>query len=357
MSQADKHSKTEEASPKRLRDSRKKGQVAKSGDLNSAISFLLFAVLLSSLGAYLLKNIMAFQLRTLRLDFSEVLNFGNVGKILGDALFQFFLIFLPFGLLAVVIGVFSNLVQVGFLFTMDPLKPDFKKLNPMEGFKNIFSKKSMNNLFKSLMKLGIVVGITYNGLKDIIVPIMNSGKLSLNQMFTFFMNIVQDLSISIAMLMIVLGLLDLVFLKKDHKKNLMMTLHEVKEEYKQMEGDPKIKSKRQQKQREMSMARTMEGVRDSTVVITNPTHIAIAIRYDQEKDQAPVVMAKGLDFLAQKMKEEAKKNDIPIIENKPLARTMYYQVEPGSMVPLELYQAMAEVLALVYTMNNNKNYY
>lgn len=357
MSQTDKHSKTEDASPKRLRDSRKKGQIAKSGDLNSAISFLLFAVLLSSLGAYLLKNIVAFQLRTLRLDFSEVLNFGNVGGILGDALFQFLYIFLPFGLIAVVIGITSNLVQVGFLFTLDPLKPDFKKLNPIEGFKNIFSKKSINNLFKSLMKLAIVGGLTFNGLKDIIVPIMNAGELSLNQIFSFFINIVQTLSISIAMFMIALGLLDLIFQKKDHKKNLMMTMYEVKEEYKQMEGDPKIKSKRQQRQREMSMARTMEGVKDSTVIITNPTHIAIAIRYDQEKDQAPVVMAKGLDFLAQKMKEEAKKNNIPIIENKPLARSMYYQVEPGSMVPLDLYQAMAEVLALVYTMNNKKKLY
>ena len=164
MAQQDKHSKTEDASPKRIRDSRKKGQVAKSADLNSAISFLLFAVLLGSLGAYLMKNITAFLLRTLRLDFGEVLNYGNVGRILGDALMQFFYIFLPFGMLAVVVGIATNLLQVGFLFTLDPLKPDFKKLNPMEGFKNIFSKKSLNNLFKSLMKLGIVAGMTFNGL-------------------------------------------------------------------------------------------------------------------------------------------------------------------------------------------------
>ncbi len=354
MAQQDKHSKTEDASPKRIRDSRKKGQVAKSADLNSAISFLLFAVLLGSLGAYLMKNITAFLLRTLRLDFGEVLNYGNVGRILGDALMQFFYIFLPFGMLAVVVGIATNLLQVGFLFTLDPLKPDFKKLNPMEGFKNIFSKKSLNNLFKSLMKLGIVAGMTFNGLSKIMKPIMNSGEASLSLLFPFFIDIVKGLSISIAMFMIALGLLDLIFQKKDHKKNLMMTKQEIKEEYKQMEGDPKIKSLRQQRQREMSMQRTMQNVSESTVIITNPTHIAIAIRYDENKDQAPVVMAKGLDFMAQKMKEEAKKHKIPIIENKPLARAMYYKVEPGSTVPLDLYQAMAEVLALVYTMNKKK---
>lgn len=357
MSQQDKHAKTEDASPKRLKDSRKKGQIAKSSDLNSAVSFLLFAVMLSSLGAYLLKNTTAFLLRTLRLDFSEGLNYGNAGRILGDALLQFLYIFLPFGLLAVVVGISTNLLQVGFLFTLDPLKMDFKKLNPLEGFKNIFSKKAVNNLVKSLMKLVIVAGLTYQGLGKVMKPIMNAGELSLNHMFTFFMDIVQDLSITIAIFMIILGLLDLIFQKKDHKKNLMMTKHEVKEEYKQMEGDPKIKSLRQQKQREMSTQRTLKGVAESTVLITNPTHIAIAIRYDETLDQAPVVMAKGLDFLALKMKEEAKAKKIPIMENKPLARAMYYQVEPGSTVPLELYQAMAEVLAIVYTLNKKKKLY
>jgi flagellar biosynthesis protein FlhB len=137
----------------------------------------------------------------------------------------------------------------------------------------------------------------------------------------------------------------------------MMTKQEIKDEYKQMEGDPKIKSKRQQKQREMSMARTMQGVEASTVIITNPTHIAIAIRYEQGVDEAPVVMAKGLDYMAMKIREKAKEMDIPIIENKPLARSMYYKVEPGSSVPLEMYQAIAEILALVFTMKRKKKLY
>jgi flagellar biosynthesis protein FlhB len=157
--------------------------------------------------------------------------------------------------------------------------------------------------------------------------------------------------------MIILGILDFIFQKKEYKKNLMMTKQEIKDEYKQMEGDPKIKSKRQQKQREMSMARTMQGVEASTVIITNPTHIAIAIRYEQGVDEAPVVMAKGLDYMAMKIREKAKEMDIPIIENKPLARGMYYKVEPGSSVPLEMYQAIAEILALVFTMKRKKKMY
>ena len=207
------------------------------------------------------------------------------------------------------------------------------------------------------MKLLIVGYLTYTGLQKVMVPIMNLGGVGVEKIFTFFMDTVRTLSISIASLMIILGILDFIFQKKEYKKNLMMTKQEIKDEYKQMEGDPKIKSKRQQKQREMSMARTMQGVEASTVIITNPTHIAIAIRYEQGVDEAPVVMAKGLDYMAMKIREKAKEMDIPIIENKPLARSMYYKVEPGSSVPLEMYQAIAEILALVFTMKRKKKLY
>jgi len=337
----DKHSKTEEATPKRLRDSRKKGQISKSGDLNSAVSFLVFALLLGALGDYLLTNSIEFITLALSQDVGSGLTETNVGGILVQNVMKILLIFMPFGLIAVFIGVVTNVVQVGFLFTVEPLKPDFKRLNPIEGMKNIFSKKALFNMFKSIMKLLIVTYLTYTGLQKVMKPIMNLGGLGVEKLFGFFMDTVSTLSVSIASFMIILGVIDFIFQKKDYKKNLMMTKQEIKDEYKQMEGDPKIKSKRQQRQREMSMARTMQSVEASTVIITNPTHIAIALRYEQGKDEAPVVMAKGLDYMA-------------IIENKPLARSMYYKVEPGSSVPVEMYQAIAEILALVFTMNKNK---
>ena len=350
----DKHSKTEEATPKRLRDSRKKGQISKSGDLNSAVSFLVFALLLGALGDYLLTNSIEFITFALSQDVGSGLTETNVGGILVQNVMKILLIFMPFGLIAVFIGVVTNVVQVGFLFTAEPLKPDFKRLNPIEGMKNIFSKKALFNMFKSIMKLLIVTYLTYTGLQKVMKPIMNLGGVGVEKLFGFFMDTVSTLSVSIASFMIILGVIDFIFQKKDYKKNLMMTKQEIKDEYKQMEGDPKIKSKRQQKQREMSMARTMQSVEASTVIITNPTHIAIALRYEQGKDEAPVVMAKGLDYMAMKIREKAKEEGIPIIENKPLARSMYYKVEPGSSVPVEMYQAIAEILALVFTMNKNK---
>jgi len=346
----DKHSKTEPATPQRLSDSRKKGQVAKSKDFSSAVSFLVFALLIGVLGQYLFSNSMEMLRSSLVSGYGVSLSPGNAGEILVGSVESILKIFIPFGLLAVVLGIAANLVQVGFIFTLEPLKPDFKRLNPIEGFKNIFSSRSLFGLGKNLLKLSAVAYVTYRGLKEVTVQIVNSGQIGLENLSGFFSGIVSTLSINIAVLMIAIGVIDFIFQKRDFKKRMMMTKQEIKEEYRQMEGDPKIKAARQQRQRQLSMSRTMQNVEESTVVITNPTHIAIALRYRQGEDQAPVVMAKGLDFMAQKIKEKAREKGIPVIENKPLARAMYHSVEAGSTVPVELYQAIAEVLALVYQM-------
>jgi flagellar biosynthesis protein FlhB len=297
---------------------------------------------------------MEFMRAMLQADFVKDMSAGDAGGILMKSVESILMIFLPFGLLAVVLGVVTNIIQVGFIFTAEPLKPDFKRLNPVEGFKNIFSAKSMFKLVKSLLKLIIVSLVAYQGLKKIIMKIINSGQMGIENIFTFFISIVSTISINIAALMIVLGVVDFIFQRREFKKNLMMTKQEVKEEYKQMEGDPKVKAARQQRQRQLSMNRTMQNVEEATVVITNPTHIAIALRYKQGEDRAPVVMAKGLDYMAQKIKDKAKEKGIPVIENKPLARAMYQSVKEGSFVPMELYQAIAEVLAIVYQMEKKR---
>lgn len=350
----DKHSKTEDATPKRLSDSKKKGQVAKSIDFNSAVSFFVFTLCLGLLMQYLFSNSMKLLKMSFSAGISGELSTGNAGAYLIQCIWNFITVFLPFGLIAVAVGIAANLAQVGFIFTGETLKPDFKKLNPLQGFKNMFSAKSLFNLVKNLIKLTIVIYIAFLGLQKATVQIMNSGEIGVEKIFTFFISIVQSLSFQIAGFMIVIGIADYIFQRRSHKKNLKMTKQEIKDEYKEMEGDPGIKSARRQKQREISMSRRLQNVEKSTVIITNPTHIAIALKYEQGKDQAPIVMAKGLDFAAQKIKETAKGKGIPIIENKPLARTIYYSVEEGSFVPVELYQAVAEVLAMVYNMKRSK---
>lgn len=349
----DKESRTEEATPKRLRDSRKKGQVSKSGDLNSAVSFFVFALFLSLLMQYLYENVLGIMYRYMSFDFGRTVSATFAGNVLGTGIFEFFKIFLPFGLLAMFVGIGTNLFQVGFLFTLHPLKPDFKRLNPIEGFKNIFSIKAIFNMVKSILKLMVVVLIAFFIIQSMLVAITNTGQIGTEKIFPFFIDLIRRLSLTIASLMIVLGVIDFVFQKREFKKNMKMTKQEVREEHKDMEGDPQIKSKRKQIQREMSMQRMMAEVMSSDVVVTNPTHLAIALRY-KENDKAPVVTAKGTDFLAARIREKAQEENIPIIEDKPLARMMYHKVEPGMHIPVELYQAVAEVLALVYQMEEQR---
>lgn len=346
----DKENKTEEATPKRLRDAKKRGQIAKSADLNAAVSFFAFTLLISTLGTYVLNNSLKLMRSSLSRSFNLEMAVSTLRVIFFKNIVQYFLLFLPFALVAMVVGVVINLVQVGFLFTTDPLKPDIKKLNPIEGFKNIFSKKSLFTLVKNMLKLGLVLYMTYKNLIGSMDQLLSSGNIGTEKLFYFLLDFVKTLSFNIAIVMLALAIVDYVFQRRDHKKNLRMSKQEIKDEYKEMEGNPELKSARRQRQRELAMGRMMESVGEATVVITNPTHIAVVIRYDGERDQAPLVTAKGAGHIAEKIKEKAKENKIPIIENKPLARTMYKKVEIGDYVPMDLYKAIAEILAIVYQM-------
>lgn len=342
---ADKENKTEEATPKRLREAKKKGQVAKSADLNAAISFFAFTLLIGVLGTYVFNNTFVYLKSALDVNRYKDIFLSN--KIFIDSIFQYMVLLLPFALIAVIMAVVVNLLQVGFLFTTHPLKPDFKKLNPIEGFKNIFSIKSLFTLVKNLLKLILVFFMTYRNLIGSINLIINSGNIGTRKLFSFFLELLKSLSFNIAIVMLGIALVDYIFQRRDYKKNLRMSKQEIKDEYKEMEGSPEIKQARQRRQREIAMGRMMQDIPDSDVVITNPTHIAIAIRYDKDRDMAPIVRAKGVDYIAGKIKEVAKENKIPIIENKPLARTMYKKVEIGEYVPVELYKAIAEILVMV----------
>lgn len=344
----DKDNKTEEATPKRLRDAKKKGQVAKSGDLSASASLFVFIMFSGVLGNYIFSNSLKFLKISLERDYTILITKANLGSIFIKNIIYFGVLILPSALIAVVIGIVINLVQTGFIFSTAPLKPDIKRLNPIEGFKGIFSKKSMFNLIKNILKLVLVFYMTYNNLAKNIKQVINSGNIGTEKIFFFLVGFVKDLAFNIAMVMFILSIVDYVFQRRDFKKNLRMTKQEVKDEFKEMEGNPELKSFRASKQRQIAMSRMMSSIKESTVVVTNPTHIAVVLRYNSKMDKAPIVTAKGADYLAEKIKEVARINKIPIMENRELARAMYKKVEIGEQVPVDLYKAVAEIMAVVY---------
>lgn len=347
---SDKHNKTEEATPKKLKDAKKRGQVAKSEDLSSAVSFLVFTMLTGVLGQYIFKKSLSYLRNSLAGNYKVTINMNNLWSIFSHNVVQYIVLFFPFATIGIVIGIVINLVQTGFLFTYEPIKPDFNKLNPIEGFKNIFSQKAMFKLIKNILKLILVFYMTYSNLQDSTRKIINSGNIGSEKLYFFVLDFTKELSMNIAIVMFCLAILDYIFEKREYKKNLRMSKDEVKDEYKEMEGNPEIKSARQQKQKQLAMSRMMSNIKTSTVVVTNPTHISVVLRYDSKIDNVPVVTAKGADYVAQRIREIAKENKIPIMENKELARTMYRKVEIGDAVPVELYKAIAEILAVVYQL-------
>lgn len=351
---SDKHSKTESPTPKRLRDAKKKGQVIKSSEVSPAVSLLVFAMMATFLGRMLVDSGMNMMRRAFTADFGMEMTFSASRDIMTQRIWELLVIILPYFIIAVLLGIVVNLAQVGFNFTFHPIKPNFKKLNPIEGLKNIFSKKSAFTLAKNLAKLGLVFYLTYRYLSTSASQILSAGEIGTEKLYFFLLTLVKGLAINIGIVMLGLAVIDYVFQRKDYMDNLKMTKQEVKDEYKEIEGNPQIKQARQQRQREIAMGRMMASIHEADVVITNPTHLSIAIRYDTEKDNAPIVIAKGADHLAMRIREKAKEHKIPIIENKPVARAIYKKTEIGQYVPIEMYQAVAEILAIVYKLKEER---
>ncbi len=274
--------------------------------------------------------------------------FASIQVLVRGMMLQIGIIVLPVFAAGVFIVFVCDVVQVKWKPTTKPLKPKFSKLNPVSGFKKFLSLNSLVELVKSVLKLAVVGYVVYKYIVDEISQIFILYNISLNQAIGLIGKIVTDLGIRIALLYMLIAFLDYVYQKRKFKKDMKMTKQEVKDEYKNQEGDPQIKGKQKQKMREASMRRMMQQLPEADVVITNPTHYAVAIKYDAEKYDAPYVIAKGEDYLAQRIKDVAKENDIEIVENKPLARMLYANVEVGGLIPPELYQSVAEVLAFVY---------
>lgn len=349
--------KTEEPTSKKLEDARKKGQVAKSRELVSAVSLLVCFVMLKMLIGFLNTGFQE--------TFHSVYNFipevgqtaaGNAGvdvlmhQMVGLVLKRVLILLAPFLIVSFFIAFVMNMVQFKWKVSREPLKPKFNKFNPVSGMKKIISKDSLMELFKSILKIGLVIWIIWGDLEDVVATILPLYGYDLLSGLGIIGNLALNIAIKIAAFYLVIGFADLLYQKRKFKNEMKMTKQEVKDEYKNSEGDPAVKGKIRSKMREASQRRMMQDVPTADVVITNPTHLAVALSYENNSGKAPVVVAKGEDFLAKKIRDLAKENHVEIVENKPLARMLYYNVDIGQEIPPELYQAVAEVLAFVYNL-------
>ncbi|WP_349410513.1 flagellar biosynthesis protein FlhB [Pseudalkalibacillus sp. SCS-8] len=342
--------KTEKATPKKRQESRKKGQVAKSSDVNTAIILLIVFLFLWLIGPYMLDSLLAIYHKSFR----EFIHFDvtneNTQQVMSALSFEAAKVVAPILLVSLVAGVAANYLQVGVLFSTDPLKVKLERINPLKGFKRIYSLRAIVELLKSILKISLVGFVTFAilWLKREEVLTLSFGTAE-NALVVIGMLTIQ-MGLAASVLLIFLAILDYLYQKYDFEKSIKMSKQDVKDEFKKSEGDPLIKSKIKEKQRQMAMQRMMQEVPKADVVITNPTHFAIALKYDEDAMDAPVIVAKGVDYVALKIREVARHHEIETVENRPLARSLYDQTEIGDTVPENLFRAVAEVLAYVYKL-------
>lgn len=346
--------KTEEPTAKKLEDARKEGQVAKSKEIGNAFGllamFILLKVYVGSLGGNMVDCFSGIynQIPDAITMYGGKIPVAALLVLLHTVILKMLLMLAPVFLIGVVVAVVCDVVQVKWKPTSKPLQPKFSKLNPISGFKRIFSANALIELLKSIAKISIICYVVYSYMKDKIAGVFLLYDMSLNQAISLVGETAIDVGIRISAVYMVIAFLDYAYQKHKFKEDMKMTKQEVKDEYKNQEGDPQVKGKQKQRMQEASRRRMMQQLPEADVVITNPTHYAVAIKYDPDKYDAPYVIAKGEDFLAQKIKEIAREHDVEIVENKPLARMLYANVDIGGLIPPELYQSVAEVLAFVY---------
>ncbi len=348
--------KTEEPTAKKKSDTRKEGKVPKSKELSNAVDLIaLFLILRFWLGNMGSRMMVIFENIYGKFSDYTLLWGGNINIKDYDVLFKgvfvdMLILLLPFFIVGIIIAILINMLQFKFQISTKPLQPKFSKLNPLSGFKRIFSVDKLVELLKSIVKIIIIGYVVYATIKDDWRYLFQFYSMPFNQALSVIYSVIVNTGLRISFVYLIVAFIDLIYQRRKFNKDIKMTKQEVKDEYKNAEGDPQIKGKIRSKMREASQRRMMQDVPKADVVITNPTHYAVAIRYDPTEAPAPVVLAKGADYVAQKIKEIAKENNVEIVENKPLARMLYANVDIGQEVPPELYQAVAEVLAMVYKL-------
>lgn len=349
--------KTEKATPRRRQKARERGQVFSSRELSSAFILLASIILFRIIG----KNSIINMTQIFNFFLSESINrediFTHSGIItlLYETVNVIAKVVLPimFGIFFVCLLV--NYMQVGFVLSLEPISPKLERINPLEGFKRIFSRRSLLELAKSIFKILLITYVLYtvvNKNKNLF-PLMLD--MSLADSLGLILSIAFEMGIKAAITLLILAVFDYFYQWYEYEKGLMMSKEDIKEEYKEVEGNPQIKSRIRQVQRQIARSRMMKDVERADVIITNPTHYAVALAYDSTMHYAPVVLAKGVDKLAERIKEIGLEHDIPIVENRELAQTLYKTVEVGDIIPESLYNAVAEILAFVYSMRERRS--
>ncbi len=347
--------KTEKATPKRREDAKKKGQVARGQELPTAFAFITAVFATSYFGKDLVANFgHYFQNLAHNISDPRAFTTTDVHQIFIEAIKLLALISIPIVAVSLAAGLAGNFAQGGLNLSTEALKPKADKFNPAKNIKKIFGLDSVVNLLKSSLKLIIISYVAYG----VLLPVAETAPSLLNAPVQIIVSTLGStlftLSFRCGMVMLLFAFADYGYSIYKHEKSLKMSKQEIIDEYKQQEGDPMVKGQRRRIAREMAQRRSMAEVPNATVVITNPTHISIALRYDREKDAAPIVVAKGADKMAAKIREIAKENNIPLVENKSLARALYKLVEPNQIIPVEFFGAIAEILAYVFRQKENR---
>jgi flagellar biosynthetic protein FlhB len=351
---ADDEEKTEEPTPKRRDEARKKGQVAKSQDLTKAALMLAGMGLIYALGGGIrtkLGRFMGWCFENIHtVNFSE----EGINSLLLSVISLVIGILAPFAIGLLFFVLVACILQVGLKVSFETLKPNFGKLDPIKGFKNIFSTSALMRVVMSLLKLAVIGTVLYYAIANEIEIVFALHTFEVVTIFAIIGDMVFWMVVKMAIAMLVLAIIDLIYQRYNHEKQLKMSHQEIKDEMKQSEGDPQVKARIHRKMMENTFKRMMASVPEADVVVANPTHFAIALKYDAAISDAPIVIAKGQRLIAKRIKELAKEAGIPIVEDKPLARALFKTVEVGEQVPPALFRAVAKLLGYIYRMKNKK---
>jgi len=343
---------TEQATGKRRAEARKKGQVARSREISSVAILLGALSVLYVLSTYLFQRLSWVMVQGLQKIGTFSLSPENILAYGGEVLWALFQILAPILLAVSAMGALSNYVQVGTLFTLDVIQPKLSRVDPIQGARRLLSKQSFVEVLKALFKFLIIGWVAYSTVRDELPEILNLSDQEVGWIFRFIGFVSARIFFKTVLVMVALAALDYLFQRWSYEKSLRMTKREIQEEFKQTEGDPLVKSRIRSIQREMARRRMMSEVPKADVVITNPTHLAVALGYEKEEMAAPKVLAKGAGVVAEKIKEVARTHQIPLVENKPLAQALFKTVDLGQVIPSALYQVVADILAHVYRMKN-----
>lgn len=342
--------KTEKATPKKRQDSRKKGQVAKSADVNTALILLIMFLFLLFFGATFIRKL----LHIIQYVFTEYMLLAvteqSVRMIFVGLFAEAVKATGPVMLVAFIAALASNYLQVGFLFSTEAVQFKPERINPLQGLKRIYSLRAIVELVKSVLKISLIGFTAFFVIWWHKEKLLSMGQLTPAAAAGGLGGLIIQIGLACSVVLVLISIIDFVYQRYDHEKNIRMSKQEVKDEHKKMEGDPEIQAKIKEKQRHMAMHRMMQEVPEADVVITNPTHFAVALKYDGDRMEAPIVTAKGADYVAFKIKEIAKAHDVTTLENRSLARSLYWQAELGEAIPETFFKAVAEILAYVYRL-------